>query len=165
MHLRSMLLAAACAAAWAALPAAAATYKWLDENGRVVYGDTPPPGVKAERINVALPPADPNAVRDMASKDAEMKKRGQERAEAEAGAQKAVADNQTAVERCVQARGRMQALRSEGQLYRYNEKGDKVYLDAAERDRAIAETERYMRDLNCQPVAAPAGAAARTSTY
>jgi len=148
------------------MPAAAATYKWLDENGRVVYGDTPPPGVKAERINVALPPADPSAVRDMASKDAELKKREQQRAEAQAGAEKAVADNQAAVERCVQARGRMQALRSEGQLYRYNEKGDKVFLDQAARDKAIAETDRYMRDLNCLPVAAPpAGAQTGTSAY
>ena len=165
MRLRSMLLVAACAAVCAAPVATAATYKWLDENGRVVYGDTPPPGVKAERINVAVPPPDPSAVRDMASKDAELKKRAQQRAESEAGAEKAVAANQAAVERCVQARGRMQALRSEGQLYRYNEKGEKVYLDAAERDKAIAETDRYMRDLNCLPIAgtpagAPAGAGA-----
>ena len=166
MRLQSMLLAAACAVAWAAMPAAAATYKWVDENGRVVYGDTPPAGVKADRIDLSVPPANPNAVRDMASKDADLKKRSQQRADVEASAEKAAADNRAVAERCAQARGRMGALRSEGQLYRYNEKGDKVYMDAAERDRAIAETDRYMRELNCVPLAGtPVGAPAGTSTY
>lgn len=169
MNLRSALLVAAFTAAWAAMPVAAVTYKWIDENGRVVYGDTPPPGVKAERINVALPPADPNAVRDLASKDTELKKRQQDRADAEANAAKAAADDRAALDRCVQARGRMQTLRSEGQLYRYNEKGDKVYFDAAEREKAIAETDRVLRELNCGARGGntPVGTAATppTSTY
>lgn len=29
------------------------TYKWLDENGRVTYGDHPPQGVKAEEIRIS----------------------------------------------------------------------------------------------------------------
>ena len=163
-HLRSILIAAACAAAWAALPAAAATYKWLDENGRVVYGDTPPPGVKAERIDLAVPPPNPNAVRDLANKDAELKKRAQDRTEADTSAAKAAADDRAVAERCVQARGRMATLRNESRLYRYNEKGEQVTMDAAERERAIAETDRYMRDLNCAPVAAGAPAGAQTGT-
>src|SRR5439155_19350605 len=69
MNCRSLLRLAACTLVFAALPAAAALYKWSDENGRVVYGDTPPPGVKAGRVNWAVAPADPNAVRDMAEQD------------------------------------------------------------------------------------------------
>ena len=80
MNCRSLLRLAACTFVFAALPAAAALYKWSDENGRVVYGDTPPPGVKAERVNPAVAPADPNAVRDMAAKDAQLNKRQQDRA-------------------------------------------------------------------------------------
>jgi hypothetical protein len=150
------------------MPVAAATYKWLDENGRVVYGDTPPPGAKAERINAPLPPVEPNAARDLAAKDADFRKRQQDRAQAEANAAKASAEDKALLERCVQARGRILALRGDGALYRYNEKGDKVYFDAAERGRAIAETERVLRDLNCAPlVNAPAGpsTSSTTSTY
>jgi hypothetical protein len=142
------------------MPVAAVTYKWIDENGGVVYGDTPPPGVKAERINVAVPSPDPNAVRDLASKDAEIKKRQQDRAGQEAKAEKAVADERAVLERCAQARGRMQALRSSDTLYRYNEKGEKVYFDAPERQRAMAETDKLLRELNCAPVAP-----STTSTY
>ena len=40
---------AATALLLAAVPAAAALYKWIDANGRVIYSDQPPPAnVKAE---------------------------------------------------------------------------------------------------------------------
>ena len=51
--------------------AAATLYKWTDANGRVVYSDQPPAGnVKYEIVGAAPPPANPNAVRDMAAQDA-----------------------------------------------------------------------------------------------
>ena len=155
MSLRSTLCLAVCALAFAALPAGAALYKWVDENGRVAYGDTPPPGVKAERVATAVPPADPNAVRDMAAKDAQIKKRQQERTDEEAKAEKAAADAKAKVDRCAQTRGRLQQLRSDAALYRFNEKGEKVYFDAAEREKSIADSEKMLRDLNCP--SAPAG--------
>jgi len=143
------LCLALCALAFAALPAAAALYKWTDENGRVVYGDTPPAGVKAERVNAAVPPADPNAVREMASKDAQINKRQQARADEEAKADKAQADAKAKSERCAQIRGNIQTLRSEAAVYRFNEKGEKVYLEAPDRDKGVADSEKLLRDLNC----------------
>jgi hypothetical protein len=152
-----MLLLAACAAAWTATPVAAVTYKWLDENGRVVYGDTPPPGVKAERINTALPPADPNAARDLASQDAAIKKRQQDRADEEAKAEKDRADANLRRSQCQQALGQIRALREESNDYRIDEKGEKVLLDAAARESAIAQNQQIMRDIGCTPaVNAPA---------
>jgi hypothetical protein len=138
-----------------ALPAAAALYKWNDENGRVVYGDTPPPGVKAERVNPSVAPADPNAVRDMAAKDAQINKRQQDRAEEETKAEKAQADARARLDRCAQIRGRLQALRGDVAVYRFNDKGEKVYMPASERDKAVAESEKMLRDLTCPAV--PAG--------
>jgi hypothetical protein len=138
-----------CALAFAALPAAAALYKWTDENGRVVYGDTPPAGVKAERINAVVPPADPSAVREMASKDAQINKRQQARAEEEAKTDKAQADAKAKGERCAQIRGNIQTLRSEAPVYRFNEKGEKVYLEAPDREKSVADSEKLLRDLNC----------------
>lgn len=155
MDLRSTFRLAVCALAFAALPAGAALYKWIDENGRVVYGDTPPPGVKAERVNAAAPPGDPDAVRDMANREMQLKKRQQERADEQTKAEKAAADAKGKLERCVQIRGRLQGLRSDALLYRFNEKGEKVYLDAAEREKSIADSEKLLRDLTCP--AAPSG--------
>jgi len=151
-----MLRFAVCALAAVALPAAAALYKWNDENGRVVYGDTPPPGVKAERVNPAVSPADPNALRDLAAKDAQITKRQQERAAEETKSEKAQADAKAKLDRCVQLRGNILTLRStQAGVYRYNEKGEKVYLEAAEREKGIADAEKLLRDLNCP--GAPAG--------
>ena len=156
MKHRSMLRLAICALAALALPAAAALYKWNDENGRVVYGDTPPPGVKAERVNPVVAPADPNAVRDLAAKDAQMNKRQQERTEQETKGEKAQADAKAKLDRCVQLRGNVLTLRAtQAGVYRYNEKGEKVYFDAAEREKGIAEAEKRLRELNCPGV--PAG--------
>jgi hypothetical protein len=165
MSWRTALCTTLCAAALAALPAAAALYKWTDENGRTVYGDTPPPGVKAERISVAAPPGDPGAVRDMAAKDAELRKRAQARADEEAKAEKATADDKARLERCVQIRGRMQTLRSGVPVYRFNEAGEKVYYNAAETEKAIAETDRALRDNNCAPVSAAPSGTTGTTTY
>lgn len=165
MSLRTALCTTLCAAALVALPAAAALYKWTDENGRTVYGDTPPAGVKAERISVAAPPGDPNAVRDMAAKDAELRKRAQSRADEEAKSEKAAADDKTRLDRCVQIRGRMQTLRSGVPVYRFNEAGEKVYYNAAETEKAIAETDRLLRENNCAPVSAAPSGSTGTTTY
>jgi hypothetical protein len=149
MDRRASLCVAVCALAFAALPAAAALYKWTDENGRVVYGDTPPAGVKAERLNAAVAPADPNAVRDMAAKDAQINKRQQARAEDEVKAEKAQADAKTKLERCAQIRGNIQTLRSDAAVFRFNEKGEKVYMEAPDRAKGVADAEKLLRDLNC----------------
>jgi hypothetical protein len=139
-------------AALCAVPALGATYKWLDENGRVVYGDTPPAGVKAERLNTTVsPPSDPNAVRDLAAKDAELRKRQQQRVDDAANEEKSRADANLVRRQCQQAAGRMKSLREDANLYRYDEKGERVYLDAAAREEAVAQNQKIMRDLGCTP--------------
>ena len=155
MDFRLVISTAVCLLAFAALPAVAALYKWTDENGRVVYGDTPPPGVTATRVNPMVPPADPNAVQELAAKDQQLNKLQQERAEGEAKAQKAEADARAKLDRCVQLRGRLQTLRGNTPLYKFDENGGKVYYDAAQRDQAIAETEKLLADQEC-----PSGPAA-----
>ena len=97
-------------------------------------------------------PADPNAVRDMASKDAEIKKRQQQRADEAAKTAKDESDGKKKLDQCVQARGRIKTLRNDVAVYRYNEKGEKVFYEAADRERAVADNQKLMRDLNCPVV-------------
>ncbi|TMH12080.1 MAG: DUF4124 domain-containing protein [Betaproteobacteria bacterium] len=123
-------------------------YKWIDDNGRVVYGDQPPPGAKPEKLNASLGPADPNAVRDMATKDAEIKKRQQQRADEASKTAKDDFDGKKKLDQ-LQARGRIKTLRNDVAVYRYNEKGEKVFYEAADRERAVADNQKLMRDLNC----------------
>jgi hypothetical protein len=152
MKLRTSLVFAAGLGVLVALAATtshAILYKWTDENGRVSYGDQPPPGAKPEKLNTGIGPADPNAVRDMASKDAEIKKRQQLRADEIAKTAKDEADSKRKLDQCVQARGRIKTLRNDAAVYRYNEKGEKVFYEAADRERAIADNQKLMRDLSC----------------
>ena len=152
MKLRTSLFFAAGLGAFMALATTAShaiLYKWIDENGRVVYGDQPPPGAKPEKLNTAIGPADPNAVRDMANKDAEIKKRQQQRADEAAKTAKDEADGKKKLDQCVQARGRIKTLQADVAVFRYNEKGDKVFYEPADRERAIVDNQKIMRDLNC----------------
>ena len=151
MNLRKSLCAVLCGTAIGLMAAAAdaVLYKWTDENGRVVYGDQPPASAKAERVNTVIAPADPGAVRSMAAKDAEIKKRQQQRSEDEAKADKEQADAKKKADACMQARGRIRTLREDANVYRYNEKGERILFDPAERQKAIADNEKLMRDLKC----------------
>jgi len=151
MKARIAFAAALCAMALAAAPASAALYKWTDENGRTVYGDTPPAGVKAEKVNAPIAPANPNAVRDMAATDAQIKARQRARAEDDAKAEKTEADAKAKLERCAQIRGNIQTMRSTSPVYKFNEKGEKIYLEAPDREKSIADSESLLRNLNCPP--------------
>jgi hypothetical protein len=158
MKLRNSWVAAAgfgVVVAFAASASTAAMYKWVDENGHVSYGDTPPPGVKAERMSSGPPPADPAAVRDLAIKDAEIRKRMQQRTDADAKVQNDRVAENLRLTQCQQAVGRVRSLRQDANVYRYNEKGDKVFLDAAARENAIAENQKLMREIGCTPSIQP----------
>src|SRR5438034_8784388 len=99
----------ACIVAAALLPAesgAAALYKWTDASGRVVYSDQPPPGnVKSEILKGPPPPANPNAVKDLANKELEYKQRQLDKAEANAKAEKDTAAAKARTDNCIQVRG------------------------------------------------------------
>lgn len=128
--------------------AGAATYKWTDANGHVVYSDQPPPGnVKSELIGPAPPPSNPNAVKEMAQKDADIKKRQDERAGAEVKAQKAQQQDTRRRDLCLVVRGKLKEMRSGVPVYKYDEKGARVILDpaarAAELDNQIENEKKY----------------------
>ena len=136
----------------AAPPAAAALYKWVDANGRTVYSDQVPPGVKAEQVGAAPPPANPNAAKDLANQDAEFRKRQMERADDAKKADKARTDNAKLATLCAQARSQIANLRAEQMvIYRLNEKGERVAMDEAARRAEIVRVEALMRERNCPP--------------
>jgi Domain of unknown function (DUF4124) len=143
----------ACILASALLPAeggAAALYKWTDASGHVVYSDQPPAGnVKSEILKGPPPPSNPNAVKDMATKELEYRQRQLDKAEAGAKADK---DRTVAKERadnCAQVKGQMQQLAEQNVvLYRVNEKGERVVMDDAVRRAEREKLGKWMRE-NC----------------
>jgi hypothetical protein len=130
--------------------AAAAMYKWTDANGRVVYSDQPPPaGVKVEPVNVTPPPANPNAVRDMAIQETELRKRQGERAQSDEKNAQSRADADKRVAACARAKTQAADLGANQVLIsRINDKGERVILDEAARQKERETLERWIKS-NC----------------
>jgi hypothetical protein len=145
---RALPAAVALACALAAGGAGAALYKWVDANGRVVYSDQAPTGgIKFEVVGGAPPPDNPNAARDLANKEAEMRKAQRERADDAAKSDKTRADAAKRADVCQQARAGVRMYSNENEvLYSYNAKGEQVVIDATERQRRLAEQQRIAKE-------------------
>jgi Skp family chaperone for outer membrane proteins len=147
----ALLLAAAALLLLAAPAARAALYKWTDANGRVIYSDQPPNGnFKVEAINGPPPPSNPNAVKELANKEAELKQNKMLRADEEAKAAKAKVDTDKKREQCTRVRGQVTMMQNDQNvlLFRSNEKGEPVYMDDVARRKERDQLEGWLRD-NC----------------
>jgi len=143
----------ACILAAALLPAeagGASLYKWTDASGHVVYSDQPPPGnVKSEILKGPPPPANPNAVKDMATKELEYRQRQLDKVEAGAKADKDRTAAKERADNCVLVKGQMQQLAEQNVvLYRINEKGERVVMDDAVRRAEREKLGKWVRE-NC----------------
>jgi hypothetical protein len=126
----------------------AQTYKWKDASGRIQYSDSPPPpGAKeVQRLSTGAgaAPAPATKQKPLADQDADFRKRLAERQEAEAKQAKAQEEEQVRSRNCEQARGQAASLETGGRMVRLNEKGERITLDDAERDRALADARKQI---------------------
>lgn len=145
---RALRTIVAVACAFAAGGAWATLYKWTDAGGRIVYSDQPPTGgVKYDIVGSAPPPDNPNAVRDMANKEAELRKAQKDRAEEATKAEKSRADAQKRADICRQARAGVRTYSNPNDtLVTTNDKGEQVVIDAAERQRRLTEQQRLTKE-------------------
>ena len=140
-------IAVAMAVALLGNPAAAALYKWTDASGRVVYSDQPPPGgIKSEILGPVPAPANPNAVKDLATKDAELRQRQTQRAEQDKKSEKARSDTARKEEMCAQIRSQLKTYQSDIALFRVNEKGERVFVDDAARQKERDRLQTLQRE-------------------
>ena len=138
----------AAAAIFGAAPAGAALYKWTDANGHIVYSDQPPPtSIKSETLKAPPPPANPNASKEMATRELEYRQRQVQKAESAAKADKDAQAAKLNAENCTIVKGQMTQLGEENLvLYRVNEKGERVAMDAAARRAERDRLGRYLRE-------------------
>jgi hypothetical protein len=160
---RVLLMLFACAMAGSA---AAQAYKWVDKDGRVRYGDTPPPGVKATPLRTPAgqkpPPPPPSA--DAAKKDAGAKdgaakkdekpltpeqafqKRQKERQEAEQKAEKERADADAKRQNCESAKSQLYTIQSGQRMTTTNAAGERSFMDDEQRQRALQQAQQAVND-------------------
>jgi hypothetical protein len=125
--------------------ASAQQYKWVDRNGRVQYGDVPPPGVSATPLraptgrSAPVPSAQPEAKAEAkkgplsaAEQEAAFRKR-QEEAEKDRQKQ-AQASEQAAArkENCTAAQNQLRTMESGQRIARTDANGERYFLDDAQ---------------------------------
>ncbi len=117
--------------------ALAQQYKWVDADGKVRYGDVPPPGVKAQRMK---PPASaPSSSAPAASKgekalspEAAYRKRQEDaQKERDKGAQ-AEQEASAKRENCTRAQESLRTLESGQRIARTDSKGERYYMEEAD---------------------------------
>lgn len=141
-----------------AFGAQAQTYKWVDKDGKVRYGDVPPPGVKATPIRApsggAPAPAPAAQAGKAANKgpltpaeqDQEFRKRKEEAAKASADAERERKEKAAKQENCQRAQEYLRGLESGQRITRVDASGERYFLDGAQRDQETERARQAMQD-------------------
>jgi hypothetical protein len=129
--------------------ALAQQYKWVDQNGRIQYGDAPPPGVQAQRLKPPPSGAAPAARKDDKGKglspeaafrkrqeDAEKDRQKQEQEELAATAKR---------ENCTRAQEQLRQLESGQRIARVDAKGERYFMDDAQIQQELARTRQIVQ--------------------
>jgi hypothetical protein len=119
-----------------ATAAAGQQYKWVDKDGKVRYGDVPPPGVNA---SVLKPPATGSAASAQAKDAAKalppeqaFRKRQEDVLKEREMQAKAEQDAQAKRENCSRAQDALRTLESGQRISRTDSKGERYFLDDAQ---------------------------------
>ena len=153
---------------WIALAVVAAgtahaqAYKWVDKNGRVGYGDTPPPGAKATPLRrvAPAPSPPPTATPGKDAKEGQHVKKGpltpaekeldfrRRMKEAQEAAAKADRERKAAEEKktnCENSRQSLRTLESGQRVMRVDSKGERYYISDAQRAQDVARARDAVR--------------------
>jgi PAB1-binding protein PBP1 len=149
-----LLAALGAAAALFSMTAGAQQYKWVDKDGRVRYGDVPPPGVKATPLKppprISSPaPSSPAGKKDEKAKPLTPEQAFQQRRQEQQEQDQKAAKEQAAAEQkranCAQAQSNLRGIQAGARIATTNAAGERVFLDDAE---IAKERERAQRAVN-----------------
>ena len=134
---------------WTSLASASGVYKWVDEQGRVHYGERPPARMQAQEMQIKSPaPGDEAPVEDEATRrDKEqrlLRAFDEERAQKKEQQQKSREEQARRERNCMLARDRLRRYQSAGSLYNLDKQGERRTLSDAERS---ASEQRAQQDV------------------
>lgn len=132
---------------------AAEVYMWKDAEGNAHYTDQPPPGVESKRIFITAPASSEGSSaaprKSLADQDLEFRKRQTERSERESKEADEASRREKLARQCAEAERQLKALESGQRIARYNDKGEREFLDDSQRD-AEAERIRGQIETHCR---------------
>jgi len=130
-----------------AASAAAQQYKWVDKDGKVRYGDVPPPGVNATRLKAPSSGYAPTPAPAAAAKKDDAKgltpeqafrKRQEDAAKATDTQAKSEQDAAAKRENCTRAQEAVRVLESGQRVSRTDSKGERYFLEDAQVQQELA---------------------------
>jgi hypothetical protein len=121
----------------------AEVYRWVDSRGVTQYGSNPPPGVQATRVNVPATPAPPPSATvpsSAAGREAGPPGAPGVRPEAASAASPSASSKPITerLQRCAESRQQLDVVTRQGPVFRYDARGERVYLPDEARDAEIA---------------------------
>lgn len=134
-----------------AAAASAQQYKWTDPDGRVRYGDVPPPGVSATPMRPTSPgaPAPAPAAKEgekPLSPEAAFRKRQEDAAREREKQAKADQEAREKRENCARAQDALRSLESGQRIARTDSKGERYFLDDAQIAQETARARQSVRE-------------------
>ena len=134
-------------------------YKWVDKDGRVQYGDSPPPGVKATPMRPATAspapaspgiaaPATPAGKATTSEQDAAFRKRQEEAQKAAQKSDQGEKDAAQKKDQCARAQEYVRSLESGQRIALTDSKGERYFLDDDQRAVEIGKA-RAMAQQSC----------------
>jgi hypothetical protein len=127
----------------------AEVYKWVDEEGRIHYGDARPRDGEAEVVPTPPPPPDEEVLRANRRLDAfqETERTGDKsRAQEAKEAARAEREERNREARCRAARQHLHVLGLERPLYHLDEQGNRAYLEDDQRAAEVAEVRKRVKE-------------------
>jgi hypothetical protein len=130
---------------FAPFPLGAEVYKWVDEQGRTQYGESPPPGAKASKLAAppSAPPAPPESPEKWHQQDNEFRKRQIERNTKETQEQQARARSES---ECTQAKNKLSWEEQPGRHWQQNDAGERIFLSDEAQARAVEAARRRVNE-------------------
>lgn len=128
----------------------AAIYKWTDQNGRINYTESPPPGIDAERVDTVTGTSTTIAERERARQRLEQMTVGLDQSADSPEQTTDPADiAQQQKEACDSMRRNLAVLNTGGQLRTQNEQGELYYMSEEDITNRIQEINKRMASA-CQ---------------
>lgn len=137
----------------APVAAHAGVYKWVDENGKVHYGDSPQATQPTVEMNVEETTPEPSFSEDLLSREEKrerlLQSMEEDRLEKQEKRDKQKAENEKNRQKCNRYRDRMRHYERANALYKLDKDGNRVYISDGERASATkslrAKINKYCR--------------------
>jgi len=130
-------------------------YKWVDKDGKVRYGDIPPPGIRATPLkpppgaaapSTSAPAAGGKKGEKVLTPEQAFQKRQKDQQEAAQKAEKERADAELNRVNCESARANLRQLQSGERVSTTNAAGERAYLDDAQRAKDVERVQKAVSD-------------------